>query len=429
MRKFFLIGLKDVRLAFRDRAALILMLLAPFLLTLGLGLVTGRFSGSPSSGISHIPVILVNQDGKQLGNALVQVFQSKDLNGLVDPTISIDPSAAYKQVDANNAVAVILIPAGFTDSVIPSSGTFPSTGTFPPQGQTIPSATVQIELYSNPVAPTSVGVVKTILDQFISQVEVGRVGGQVAVTQLLSSGRISLQQAQTVGTAIGLSQTSLSAQGSSITLNNETSSGKAVNFDVLALLAPGMALMFLMYTVSYGGRSLLNERNQGTLPRLLVSPTTTVQVLGGKSLGIFLTGAVQMLILIGGTSLLFKLQWGDSLAVLALVLAAVFGAVGWGMLLTAIAKTPGQIGAIGSAMMLTFGILGGTFINMDNMPVWFRTITKITPNAWGVDGFTTLALGGGLHDILTPILALLAMGLILFAIAVVLFSRRGLTER
>ena len=417
MKKLFLIGLKDVRLAFRDRAALILMLLAPFLLTLGLGLVTGRFSGSSSSGISHIPVILVNQDGKQLGNALVQAFQSKDMNGLVDPTISNDPSAAYKQVDANKAVAVILIPAGFTDSVIP------------PQGQTIPSATVQIELYSNPVAPTSVGVVKTILDQFISQVEVGRVGGQVAVTQLVSSGRISLQNAQTVGLALGTSQASLSNQSSSITLNNETPNGEAVKFDVLALLAPGMALMFLMYTVSYGGRSLLTERNQGTLPRLLVSPTTTFQVLGGKLIGIFMTGAAQMFILGEGTTLLFKLQWGDPLAVTALVLAAVFGAVGWGMLLTAIAKTPGQVSAIGSAMMLTFGVLGGSFISLDNMPIWFRSITRITPNAWGMDGFNTLALGGGLHDILTPILALLAMGLLLFAIAVVLFNRHGLTER
>ena len=416
MKKLFLIGLKDLRLAFRDRAALILMLLAPFLLTLGLGVVTGRFSGSSSTGISHIPVILVNQDGKQLGNALVAVFQSKDLNGLVDPTISNDPSAAYQQVDNNHAVAVIIIPAGFTDSIIPS------------QGQPA-AATVQLELYTNPTAPTSVGVVKTILDQFISQVEVGRVGGQVAVTQLVSSGRISVQNAPAVGLAMGIRQASLSSQSSSITLNNETPSGQAVKFDVLALLAPGMALMFLMYTVSYGGRSLLNERNQGTLPRLLVSPTTTVQVLGGKSFGIFLTGAAQMLILILGTTLLFQLQWGDPLAVLVLVLAAVFGAVGWGMLLTAIAKTPGQVSAIGSAMMLTFGVLGGTFNNMDNMPVWFRIITRITPNAWGVDGFTTLALGGGLHDILTPILALLAMGLVLFVTAVLLFNRRGLTEK
>jgi ABC-2 type transport system permease protein len=66
---------------------------------------------------------------------------------------------------------------------------------------------------------------------------------------------------------------------------------------------------------------------------------------------------------------------------------------------------------------------------MEAMPVWFRTISKLTPNGWGIDGFNTLALGGGLHDILTPILALLAMGLLLFAIAVFLFNRRGLTER
>ena len=77
MKKLFLIGLKDLKIAFRDKAALILMLLAPFLLTLGLGIVTGRFSGGSSNGISHIPVILVNQDGRQLGNSLVDLFLSE----------------------------------------------------------------------------------------------------------------------------------------------------------------------------------------------------------------------------------------------------------------------------------------------------------------------------------------------------------------
>jgi ABC-2 type transport system permease protein len=423
MRKLFLIGLKDLKLAFRDRAALILMLLAPFLLTLGLGFVTGRFSGSSSNAIIHIPVVLVNQDGKQLGAALVDLFQSKDLAELVTPSLSNDLAAAQKLVDDNQAVAAILIPAGFTESIMPGSGSVTV------QGQNLPDKSVQIELYTNPTAPTSVGVVKTILDQFISQVEVGRVGGQVTATQLIASGRIQAQQAQVVGQAAGMDQASAASQNTSITLSNVTPSGETVKFDVLALLAPGMALMFLMYTVSYGGRMLLTERNLGTLPRLLVSPTNPTQILGGKMVGIFLTGAAQMLILILGTTVLFGLQWGDPVAVLALVLAAVFGAVGWGMLVTAIAKTPGQVSAIGSALMLTFGILGGTFVNMDNMPVWFRYVTKITPNAWGVDGFTTLALGGGLHDILTPILALSAMGLLLFAIAVILFSRRGLTER
>jgi ABC-2 type transport system permease protein len=83
----------------------------------------------------------------------------------------------------------------------------------------------------------------------------------------------------------------------------------------------------------------------------------------------------------------------------------------------------------GTAIMLTFGILGGTFINVGSLPVWFQVVTKITPNAWGIDGFTTLALGGGLQDILIPIAALLIMGSVLFAAAVFLFNRRGLAER
>ena len=194
-------------------------------------------------------------------------------------------------------------------------------------------------------------------------------------------------------------------------------------------MAPGMALMFLMFTTTNGGRSLLAEQRLGTLPRLLTTPVNTTQVLGGKVLGIFLTGAAQMLILIIASTLFFQLNWGDPLAVLLLVLSAVVGAVGWGMIITALARTPGQVSAVGSALMLAFGILGGSFINLDNMPAWFRVIAKITPNAWGLDGFNTLALGGGLANILTPILALLIMGVALFAVSVFIINRRGFGQR
>ncbi|MBK8419417.1 hypothetical protein [Candidatus Villigracilis saccharophilus] len=94
MLKTFLIGIKDLRLAFRDRAALILMLAAPFVLTLGLGLVTGRFSGNNNSGLSDIPVIIVNLDNEQLGNALADVFTSAELADLMEPSASSDPEAA-----------------------------------------------------------------------------------------------------------------------------------------------------------------------------------------------------------------------------------------------------------------------------------------------------------------------------------------------
>ncbi len=55
MLKTFLIGIKDLRLIFRDRAALMFMLLAPFLLTIGMGFVTGRFSGTSNTGFPTSP--------------------------------------------------------------------------------------------------------------------------------------------------------------------------------------------------------------------------------------------------------------------------------------------------------------------------------------------------------------------------------------
>ena len=419
MLKTFLIGIKDLRLVFRDRAALILMLVAPFLLTLGMGLVTGRFSGN-TSGISDIPVVIVNQDDGELSTALVDLFNSKDLADLVEPTLGESPEAARLQVEEDNAAAAIIIPAGFTRSIIPQQEDFAADNT---------PEVVEIELYANPTRPTSAGIIKSILDEFMSRIEEGSIGAQTSILQMMMSGRIAPEQAQAMGEEMGQRlQDSANDGALSITLNT-TTQGEEVEFDILAYLAPGMALMFLMYTVSYGGRSILAEKTQGTLPRLLVSPTNSAQILGGKVFGIFLTGVAQMLILIGGTSLLFQLQWGDTLGVLILVLVAVFGATGWGMLITALARTTAQVASVGSAVMLIFGILGGSFIQLDQMPASIQMMSRITPNAWALDGFTTLALGGTLADLSAPITALLTMGILLFLASVVLFGKKNLVQK
>jgi ABC-2 type transport system permease protein len=419
MRKLFLIGVKDLQLMFRDRAALIFMLLAPFLLTIGMGFVTGRFSGS-SSGLSDIPVVIVNLDHDQLGDALAGVFSSEELANLMEPSTSSDPEAARRFIDADQAAAAVIIPEGFTRSIIPAEGTTFDAGFVEP-------APVLIEVYANPSRPTSAGVVKSTVDEFLSRVEEGRTGGMTSIVQLMASGLLDPQSVESE--ARQLFQDADGAETTAITLRKNTEGAEAMEFDILAYMAPGMALLFLMYTVSYGGRSILAERSQGTLPRLLVSPTSTFQVLGGKVLGIFLTGLAQVGILIMASTIFFGVQWGDALGLMVLIVAAVFGATGWGMLITALARSPAQVGSIGSALMLIFGILGGSFIRLDQMHPLVRTLSKITPNAWGLDGFTTLALGGTLPNLAEPITALLIMGGLLFGIAVLLFNRQGIMQK
>lgn len=425
MLKTLIIGIKDLKLLFRDRAALIFMLLAPFLLTIGMGFATGRFSGN-SSGLSDIPVVIVNLDNEQLGNALVDVFSSEELAELMEPTLSSDPEAARRSIDNDEAAAAVIIPEGFTRSIIPSEGiTFDET-LIQPQPFVLPEA-VKIEVYANPSRPTTAGIVNSIVDEFVSRVEEGQIAGMTSISGLMQAGLLDPQNAEREARA--LFQNGNQIENTAITLRKNQEGAEAIEFDILAFMAPGMALMFLMYTVSYGGRSILAERSEGTLPRLLVSPTSMAQVLGGKVLGIFFTGVAQVGILILASTMFFGVKWGDALGLVVLILAAVFGATGWGMLITALARSPAQVGSIGSAIMLIFGILGGNFIELKQMPTLLQMISKITPNAWGMDGFTTLALGGSLSNLGEPVTALLIMGAVLFGVAVLIFNRNGILQK
>jgi ABC-2 type transport system permease protein len=120
MNKILDIAWKDTLTAFRDPAALVLMLLTPFALTLAIAFAFGRFAagGSQGGGLSDIPVILVNHDPGQMGAALVQVMEGPDLADLLDPLLVDDEEEARALVDADKAAAVVIIPANFSASIL-----------------------------------------------------------------------------------------------------------------------------------------------------------------------------------------------------------------------------------------------------------------------------------------------------------------------
>jgi ABC-2 type transport system permease protein len=278
---------------------------------------------------------------------------------------------------------------------------------------------VKIEIYTNPARPASSGVITAIVDEFISRVEAGRVSGVTSLASIPNIQNLSVAQVETLVKGMFTDATDQAFSSPAIKLKTDIQGPNSVDFDPLAYMAPGMALMFLMYTVSYGGRSILAERAQGTLLRLLVSPTHSTQILGGKVLGIFLTGVAQMSILILASTLLFQVRWGDPLGIAVLICATVFGATGWGLL----------ISTIGTAIMLIFGIMGGSFIDLEQLPPIIRQISSITPNTWGLDGFTTLALGGTLSNLGKPLLALFVIGAGLFIVSALLLSRSNLMKK
>ncbi len=410
MHKIWQIARKDLLLIFRDPMALVFYLLAPFLLTLGMAAITGAFN-SGDSGLSNIPLVITNADQAQLGNGLVDVFQSEDLDSLINPILDNDFEDAKSLVDEREAMAALLIPAGFSNSIIPQSGQSPS------------EEVIQLELYTDGESTYSIGVVRTIIQTFLSELESSSASYSVAISKMLSEGLISLEELPTIMASLSTGMEAGSSTGSNYEIVSSNKTFESKNVSYLAMIAPGMALMFLMYNVSAGGVSFLIERRNYTLQRNLVSPTQNFQIIFGKSMGIFLRGFAQVLILVLTSSLLFKLYWGKWLAVLVLIAFAVYGALGWGMFLTSFLKTPAQVSNAGSAIGLLFGLLGGGFLPITTLPEWLKTISRISPNAWGSQGFNILAAGGTLGDLKWILLALFVMGTLLLTIASLFFRR------
>ena len=421
MKKIFSIGWKDLITLFQDRGALILMLGAPFVLTLGLGLVTGAFSDSNNgSGLADIPVVIVNLDEGEMGTALVELLNSAELANLLEPQTAVSSTAARNQVNENEMAAAIIIPVGFSAAIIPDQTTGHLTDP------------VSIELVTNPARPISASIVQTIVDDFINQIDTGMLSMNVTMTQLLDNGTLSTQnqtELVAVGREIGVQLFKQQQADATQLIQIEREMETAVNndFNLLAYLAPAMAVFFLMYTVTQGARSILTERDAGTLARLLITPTSSSQVLGGKVVGIFFSGFAQVAILIVACSLLFGLRWGYPLGVLLLIIAVSAAATGWGILLAAIADKPHQISSVGTSLMLIFGVLGGSFFQIASSGplAW---LSKITPNAWAIEGFSTLGNGGSLSAILPALLALTLMAFVLFMSAIIIFRRRSLLQ-
>ncbi|MBN2085485.1 MAG: ABC transporter permease [Anaerolineales bacterium] len=408
------IAFKDLTVLFRDRTALLLMLGAPLILTVGLALISGRMSGSSGPAFQNLPVVIVNLDQGVVGGQLADAFSSDELDDLLNPQTAEDAAAARALVNDDKVVAAVIIPAGFTDAVT---------------GAKESGAADRIEIYANPNREISSQIVTAVVESFVQQVELARVSGQVAVEQLLAAGLINPQEAAAVGMRVAERSVSAQNSGAAIRLvSAEKSTEPEQDFDMMGYFAPSMAILFLMYTVALGGRNLLAEKETGTLGRLVSAPISETAILGGKLLGIFLVATAQMSILILANALLFGVKFGDPLGVAVLILALAAAASGWGILVAAIARTPGQVSTIGMALMLTFGVLGGSFIPINNMPAWFNLVSKITPNAWGIEGFIALGYGDTLPQLAGTVAGLFGMAAVLFIVSVTLLRRKNLMQ-
>jgi ABC-type Na+ efflux pump permease subunit len=438
MRKVWVMALKEIMVTFRDTGALLLMLVTPLVLTLTIAAAFGTGSGRPISGIQ---VLLLDRDGGQMSRALVDAFYSERVGDLVLPEMvansHADEAAARERVHADELAALVVIPEGFTARLLPLGEGAPSSGgagepLTPEQMQAlgeslqaqIEADPVVIEIYASPQYRISTAVIRAIISQVLEEMNLATRGIPAAVTRLAMAEGSASEGAESLyrlGFAMGERMATGGIGERSVRLVPVSAGGRAFNW--LDYMASSMAILFLMFAVTSGGRSLFTERQAGTLPRLLITPTRSMSVLVGKMAGIMLVGTLQVIILWRATTILGA-YWGGPLPVMVSIVLLVMCATGVAALIAAWAKSAAQAGALGTGITLVAAASSGAFLPRMNLPAWMQQLSLVTPNAWGIDIFTALQSGRGLADIAPLLAGVVGLTAAYYLIAAVGFRRQ-----
>jgi len=157
------------------------------------------------------------------------------------------------------------------------------------------------------------------------------------------------------------------------------------NPDFIHRMVAGLLVMFVMFSVTLSSQYLVEERQLGTLERLLTTRMNARELFLGKFLAGIARGAVQavlLLVLAFGT---FRLggvaEFGGMLLLTALLLAAVSAI---GLVIGALAQTPDQASWAAAFLTTYMAIFGGNFIAISGEGV-LGWISQFTLNRHVID--------------------------------------------
>lgn len=367
MHTALVIAGRDLRSRLRDRSVFVSALVAPLVLAV---ILTFALSGTEDFSTTYG---LVVDDTGQIATSFAEVVEGPAVAEFAD-VISYDSRAGAEEAMADGDIAgAWIVPAGFTDAVM--------------AGQ--PSS---IEVVTTPGAGTSGDVAASIASGFAAEVQV-RV---LAVD--LGADPATLDD---LPTAVGLER----AEAAEVT-------------DVAAsYFGPAMATFFVFFLVALGPRSLLREKRQGTLVRLLSAPVTPASVLLGKAIGVFVVAFGSLMVLWVATTLLLGTDWGAPLGVIALSAAFVLAAAAVAAFVMTLARTEKQVEGLISIVIFLFALLGGNFIQLNEMPAALRSLSQLTPNGWAMDGYVELIAGGSAGSVAVNVMVLIGIAAVFAALA------------
>ncbi len=189
----------------------------------------------------------------------------------------------------------------------------------------------------------------------------------------------------------------------------------------------GFSLFFAMFTIVFGIAEILNERENHTWGRQMVSPISKSSILAANMISTFIIGFAQVSLMFVAGKYVFNIDWqGSMLNILLLVAAFVFCVTSLGLFIANFVKTVGQLSAITPIILTGTAMLGGCFWPLEIVSSKILlALANITPQKWALESIKKIGVHGyGFEEVLFEFAVLVAMGLIYLTLGNILLNRK-----
>ena len=351
MARPFLLALLEIKRFIADAEALAFSIALPIAL---FALMVGVFGGEASfNATAHV----ADLDGGDGAHKLIERIEQVD--GL--------DVRRYAEGDLDDALDRSAILTGF---VIPTGFTAALESGVP--------ATIQVKRRGNggDAGQITASIVRGAADGLASEYELRR-ALDTLVSEEVSPERIQAQTGILLADARREPPVRIVAQ----TLTEQDDE------DILDRLLPGVIVMFLLFSVTLNAQTIIEERRNGTLERLLTTQLNIGQLFAGKFLAGVSRGMLQTFLLLALAFVVLRIAGPGALAqsaVLALVVSAAASAIS--LVIAAVARTDDQAtwAAVFITMFMT--VFGGTFFPIGDSGA-LELISRFTLNRYAIDAY------------------------------------------
>lgn len=368
----------------RDRGSAFFVFVLPTIIVVALGL---QFGGSSRARLG-----ILAPAGDATATALVAQLEQDPTR--FDVRRVVDEATLRAQVERGQLEAGVIIPAGYGDALARGS-------------------TVELQFLGTPGALTA-GLRAPV------EAAVSRQAALILAARVAAGTGAGDYQAAAAAAAAALP----GVPGVTVAVSRVGTAGFFANFGTFTFGAQTQLLLFVFLTSMTAAGQLVLSRKLGVSRRMLSTPTGPGTIVAGEALGRFGVALLQALYIVGVSSVVFGVGWGDPLAAGAVVVLFCLVGAAVAMLLGAVAGNPEQASSLGVFAGLAMGALGGCMVPFEIMPDAMQAVARLLPHSWAILALRDLVRdGGGIESILPNLAVLAAYASVVMALAAWRFRR------